>query len=149
MSTELLESVLVDVSRTAQFPITIAWHGGEPLLAGKAFFRRAIELVNQHFEPGTVKNSVQTNGVLLDDEWLKMFQSAGFSLGISLDGPATIHDVKRVYRSGLGSFSRVERSAKRAKALGIPLNAICVVGDLHEGKAALVLQSFERLGIGN
>ena len=145
MSLDLLESTLIDISRIARFPLSIAWHGGEPLLAGKAFFRRAIELIGIYFPAGAVQNSVQTNGVLLDDEWLSLFEAAGFSIGISLDGNREMHDRQRIFRGGTGSYDLVERAALRASLSGIPLNAICVVGEDHVGAAERVLNEIERL----
>jgi uncharacterized protein len=71
MSDEVLEAYIRQTIETHQVPeVTIAWQGGEPTLMGVDFFRRAVELEKKYAPTGVhVENTLQTNGVLLDDEW--------------------------------------------------------------------------------
>ena len=65
------------------------WQGGEPLLAGKDFFRKAVAFQKEFCRDGqVVSNGLQTNGTLLDDEWCAFLAENQFLVGISLDGPA-------------------------------------------------------------
>ena len=87
--------------------IAFAWHGGEPLLAGKEFFRKAVALQQRYAEGRTVENSIQTNGLLVDDEWCAIFRDNNFLVGVSIDGPESIHDAHRVDAGGNPTFARV------------------------------------------
>lgn len=68
--------------------IKIIWHGGEPLLMGHEFFRDAYDLINRYSEKyGTkIKFNLQTNGTLLDDEYIGFFNSNNTAISISYDG---------------------------------------------------------------
>ena len=78
-----------------------SWHGGEPTTLGVDFFRKAVELERKHKPAGwRIRNGIQTNGVLLDDEWGRFLAAEDFSIGLSLDGPAELHDPYRVTRGG-------------------------------------------------
>src|SRR5882724_4546035 len=74
MTAETLER-LVDSYLFYSFPnSTFAFQGGEPTLAGLDFFERLIRLQQQHGRGGqNVSNSMQTNGMLLDDNWAALF----------------------------------------------------------------------------
>ena len=88
--------------------VIVAWQGGEPTLMGLDFFRRSIELVQQYARPGQqVLNTMQTNGTLLDDEWGAFLKENDFLVGISIDGPADIHDTYRVDKGGKPTFDKV------------------------------------------
>src|SRR5512140_2591664 len=86
--------------------VHLVWHGGEPTLAGPDFFRRAVAL--QANRSVRFENLLQTNGALLDDAYLDVLKSLGFSIGLSLDGPAPLHDRARLGRGGASSFQQVQ-----------------------------------------
>ena len=72
----------------------IIFHGGEPLLWGKDNFRKLYEYerhlcsVNPTFR---FFNSIQTNGYLIDDDWIQLFVDMEMSVGISYDGPGDLN----------------------------------------------------------
>ena len=67
---------------------SVAWQGGEPTLAGLAFFEQVVALEAKHARPGTtLANALQTNGVLLDDRWGAFLTTYNFLVGVSIDGP--------------------------------------------------------------
>src|SRR5258705_10695446 len=69
------------------------------------FFRRAVELVERHRQPGQfVKQTFQTNGILLDDDWCAFFKEHDFLVGLSVDVPRELHDTYRRDRGGRGTF---------------------------------------------
>jgi uncharacterized protein len=54
--------------------VVFHWHGGEPLLAGIDFYERAVALQRAFSSSGqVVTNTVQTNGTLLNDRWVRLF----------------------------------------------------------------------------
>ncbi len=108
--------------------ITFGWQGGEPLLAGLDFFRRAVELQERHRRPGArVSNNVQTNGVLLDDEWCRFFHQHNFLVGLSLDGPRPLHDAYRQDKGGQPSFEHVLRGLDFLKKHQVEFNVLTTV----------------------
>ncbi|GAG98419.1 unnamed protein product, partial [marine sediment metagenome] len=111
MTDELLEEYIRQYINAQQIPeVTIAWQGGEPTLMGVDFFKKSIEYQQKYKKPHmTFQNTMQTNGVLLDDEWCQFFKENNFLIGISIDGSKELHDAYRVDKGGKGSFDRVMR----------------------------------------
>lgn len=106
--------------------VSFIWHGGEPTLPGLRFYERVAALQAEHGDGVAYNNSLQTNGTLLDDRWLAFLGEHGYTVSISIDGPADLHDTYRVDRKGRGSFARVQRAIDAVKAAGVPLG-VCVV----------------------
>ncbi len=113
--------------------ITFTWQGGEPTLMGLDFFRQAISYQQQYRKPGTrIQNALQTNGVLLDDEWCAFFQAHDFLIGISLDGPRALHDHYRVDKGGQPTFDRVLRGVRLLQQHGVEFNVLTTVHAANE-----------------
>ena len=105
-----------------------AWQGGEPTLAGLEFFERALELQRRHARVGlAIRNSLQTNGTLLDDAWGTFLAANKFLVGLSLDGPRELHDAYRVDHEGRPSFERVMRGLKVLQRHEVEFNTLTVV----------------------
>ncbi|MBN2473324.1 MAG: anaerobic sulfatase maturase [Pirellulales bacterium] len=108
--------------------IDFAFQGGEPTLMGIDFFRRVIALQREYARAGLrVHNSLQTNGVLLDDAWCEFLAEHHFLLGLSLDGPVNLHDKYRRDREDRGTFDRVTRSMRRLFRHGVDFNVLTCV----------------------
>ncbi|MBD3318923.1 SPASM domain-containing protein [Candidatus Woesearchaeota archaeon] len=103
----------------------IIWHGGEPLIAGKEFYRRAVG--EQSRLSHTFINGIQTNGTLLNEEFLDFFEEHKFGIGFSLDGTQETHDKNRPYRNGKSSFTPTFDAIKRAQERHINNGVICVL----------------------
>jgi uncharacterized protein len=108
MSDALLESYIRQYMESQKVPLAIiAWQGGEPTLMGLDFFKRAMDLVRKYRRPGMViHNTIQTNGILIDEEWCRFFKENNFLVGLSLDGPREIHDAFRVDKAGRPTFDK-------------------------------------------
>lgn len=108
--------------------VVVAWQGGEPTMMGLDFFRRAVDLERKYARPGqAVLNTIQTNGTLLTDEWGAFFKSHGFLAGISIDGPAPLHDAYRVDKGGKPTFDRVMRGLDVLKRHHVDWNVLTTV----------------------
>ena len=108
--------------------VTFAWQGGEPTLMGLDFYRRAIELQNKYRKPGmSFENTIQTNGILLDDNWCAFLKENNFLVGLSLDGPRKLHDAFRIDKNGQGSFDRVTAGLKNLQKHGVEYNILATV----------------------
>jgi uncharacterized protein len=93
------------------------FHGGEPLLAPVLFYRQFVSEVKRLLPPYTqVSYTMQTNGVLLTDAWCQVLGELDIRLGISLDGPAKVHDRYRVDHQGRGSYKATIAGLERAQA---------------------------------
>lgn len=93
-----------------QNEVAFTWQGGEPTLPGLEFYRRAVALQAKYGAGRRVSNSFQTNGVLLDDEWCAFLAENHFLVGLSLDGPAEIHNQYRVTKGGRPTHKLVMRA---------------------------------------
>jgi uncharacterized protein len=108
MSYSILEKVMVDLGALGLPQLEFNWHGGEPLLAGMQFFDTALKFQQKHLPPNcSVRNSLQTNGTLLNMDWVTFLDENSVGVGVSIDGPEDIHNFMRPCRNGLGSFSSV------------------------------------------
>lgn len=109
MSDGVLESFVRQYIGSQRVPeLTFGWQGGEPMLMGLDFFRRATALQEKYRRPGTrIVNALQTNGTLMDDEWGRFFDEHNFLIGLSLDGPKEYHDAYRRDKGGAPTFQRV------------------------------------------
>jgi uncharacterized protein len=129
MADELLEKYIKQlIEAQAGSHITVAWQGGEPTLMGVDFFRRSITYQDKYKRPGVViENTLQTNGVLLDDEWCEFFREHQFLIGLSLDGPREMHDAYRVDKRGRGTFDSVMRGVRLLQKHGVEFNVLTTV----------------------
>lgn len=135
MSDELLETYVrqyIEANRTDV--VQFCWHGGEPLLLGKDFYRRAIALQKKYAGDKRIENTIQTNGLLVDEEWCGLFASNGFLVGISLDGPQDIHDAFRRTKGGAPTFEKVMEAVSLFHSEGVEFNTLSVVNSLCEGR---------------
>lgn len=129
MSDEVLESYTRQYIQLQQAPEAVfAWQGGEPTLMGLDFFQRAVELQSRYRRPGMkIVNSFQTNGILLDEAWCRFFRENRFLVGISLDGPAHLHNAYRLDKGGGPTFDRVMRAVHLLQEYSVAFNILACV----------------------
>lgn len=107
---------------------TILWHAGEPLAAGLAFYEQAYEILGRNnIYARDLRHSVQTNGTLINDKWCSFFQGHKVEIGVSVDGPAFLHDRNRRGWNDRGSFTNAMRGIHCLQRNGIPYAGICVL----------------------
>lgn len=108
--------------------VSFTWHGGEPTLAGLDFFRRAVELQKKYLAGGReCWNNLQTNGILLDDEWCDFLAAEKFDVGLSIDGAKAVHDRYRLDHRDEGTYDRVAAACERLKSRGVKPDLLCTV----------------------
>ncbi|MGC4749652.1 FxsB family cyclophane-forming radical SAM/SPASM peptide maturase [Micromonospora sp. DT201] len=93
--------------------VRVVLHGGEPLLAGVSGIERAVELLRRGAAPVPARVTVQTNGVRLDDSFLRLFDRLDVRVSVSLDGDRAAHDRHRRGPDGRGSHDRVQAALHR------------------------------------
>lgn len=108
--------------------VVFSWQGGEPTLLGIDFFRNVVELQARYKKPEQrIENDLQTNGVLLDDDWALFLKQHRFLVGLSCDGPADLHDLHRVSKGGQPTHERVVAAARLLQRHAVPFSVLCVV----------------------
>lgn len=109
-------------------PTIFAWQGGEPTLAGLEFYRRALDLQGRFAGQGQrVVNTFQTNGVLIDRDWAEFLAGNNFLVGLSIDGPADVHDAMRLGPDGGPSHSLALRAWHLLQERRAAVNILAVV----------------------
>lgn len=107
------------------------FHGGEPLLCSRRFYRAFVTRARQLLLPDTKPVfSLQTNGVLLDGAWCRVLGELGIRVGISLDGLPEENDRRRVDHQGRGSYEAAVRGlriAQRSPYLAQPPALLTVI----------------------
>lgn len=108
--------------------LALVFQGGEPMLAGREYFEKLENaLARMGRRDVQISRSIQTNGTLIDDEWAEFFARHRYLVGVSLDGPAQIHNDLRVDAARKGSFSKVTAGIACLKRRGVPFNILTVV----------------------
>ncbi len=149
MPKDLLERYIVQRLAASPGPIThFEWHGGEPTLLGLDYFRCIVRLQKDHRPPGRiVRNGIQTNGLLLDEAWAQFLKQEGFSVGLSIDGPADLHDAFRRTSGGGTTHAQVVAAFRLLKQHGVFCNALCVLHAENVAEPDRVYDFFRGLGV--
>jgi len=148
ISGEILETYIRQHLEAApERDVLFSWHGGEPTLLGVEFYERVVALQGRHRREGQrVANGIQTNGVLIDDEWCRFLARERFHVGLSLDGPADLHNAYRVTRGGGASHAQAVRAFERLRAQGVSCEILCVVHDRNVREPVRVYRFLKKLG---
>jgi len=108
--------------------LTVVWHAGEPLVLPPSWYEAAFTVLDEELGGHTaLSHSMQTNATLIGDAWCAFFQRRAVRVGVSVDGPADLHDRHRRTRSGAGTHAAVLRGMACLRAHGIAFHAIAVV----------------------
>ena len=129
MTDDILEKYIVkQIQASPESMINFSWHGGEPFLAGIDFFKKVRRLQSVHIPAGkTIVNGIQTNGTLTNDEWCRFLSEEGFIIGISIDGPAELHNIYRRTKDDSTTCEKVIRGFQLLKKHAIVPEILCVV----------------------
>ena len=128
MSRETLEVYIreyIQSQDTAE--VTFGWQGGEPTLMGLDFFTLAVQLQQQYAGGKTISNAIQTNGILLNDQWGEFLAKHQFLVGYSIDGPPEFHDRFRITKSGQPTFVQVMQGLDILKKYQIEFNTLTCI----------------------
>ena len=109
----------------------VVLHGGEPLLMGVEYIQKVLD--HPAVVSGQLKIQIQTNGTLLNDEWISLFLKHNVRVGISLDGPRDIHDKGRKSRNGKGSYEQVIDGIQLLIRRQCPFGVLTVISPEADG----------------
>jgi len=129
MTEDVLEIFTKQYIQAQSVPeVTFGWQGGEPTLMGIEFFKKALTYQEKYQKLGIhINNSLQTNGILLDDAWGSFLKENNFLVGISIDGPKDFHDIFRKDRGGKPSFDLVILGLEVLKKHQVDYNVLTTV----------------------
>jgi uncharacterized protein len=148
MPDELLEQYILQlIEASTDGPVFFSWHGGEPLLAGIEFYRKAVKLQRKYLPPGrTLVNGIQTNGTLLNEEWCRFLAEEKFMVGISIDGTERLHNTHRSNSLGNGTFIKVKEGFELLVSHGVIPEVLCVVHAANVRFPLEIYRFFKSLG---
>lgn len=133
ISEQLLEK-MISAAQNEFDRVMYIWHGGEPLLCGLDFFQKAVLMQKKYSRLGqTISNSVQTNGSLLNDEYIDFFIANDFSVSISFDGPGECNALRC-------RTEETNRTFKVAVEKGLKTASISVI---HAGNCHRQIEMYE------
>ncbi|WP_287449152.1 anaerobic sulfatase maturase [Sellimonas sp.] len=128
--------------------VVFAFQGGEPTLAGLEFFRTFAKTVEEKRKNGQkVSYTIQTNGYVIDDEWISFFRKNRFLVGVSLDGVRKTHDENRLSSDGSGTFEKVFENIKKMQKQQVDVNVLCVLNRQTAEKIEAIYRFFMRKGL--
>ncbi|QAT50957.1 anaerobic sulfatase maturase [Caproiciproducens sp. NJN-50] len=128
--------------------ISFAFQGGEPTLAGLDFYRNFLEIESRYERPGIrVSRAIQTNGVVLDEEWASFLREHQFLVGLSADGTKDLNDLYRKDREGKGTWNRITSVLHLLQKNRVEVNLLCVVTGQCARSPQKVYHTLKKLGV--
>ncbi|MEE8377872.1 MAG: anaerobic sulfatase maturase [Candidatus Aminicenantaceae bacterium] len=126
--------------------VRFSWHGGEPTILGLDYFHRIVELQRKYKSPHQhIFNGIQTNGILLNEEWCRFFAAEDFSVGFSLDGPQELHDRFRVTKDLKPTHKKVMRGYDLLLKHKISFDILCVVNAVNVRSPIQIYNFFKQI----
>jgi uncharacterized protein len=121
----------------------IGWQGGEPTLAGLDFFKKVVAFQQKYGKSGQiVGNALQTNGILIDEEWCNFLHAYRFLVGLSLDGPKSVHDKYRKSVGGKSVWEKVMNTAAMMRKYQVDFNILCVISKANVNRVKEIFNFF-------
>lgn len=125
--------------------MSLSFHGGEPTLVGvrrfDAMAQRAYNVLGDRLAGMTM----QTNGTLIDERWIDTLRRHAVTVGVSIDGPAAVHDAMRVDHQGRGSHAEAVHGLRVLSEAGLDPAVLCVI---VPGRSGLeIYDYFRELGV--
>lgn len=140
-----MEQVIAAATEYAEGYCSFAFQGGEPTLAGLDFFRQVVALQEKYRRPGLqIRNAIQTNGFGIDDEWAEFLSKHQFLVGLSLDGPAELHDLNRRDNQGKRTHDRIMKTVRLFEKHKVEYNILCVVTGKNAKSIQRIYQFYKK-----
>lgn len=127
----------------------VVWHGGEPMTLPAVWYDKAFTLLERESGGLPLRHAFQTNAVGVNASWTDLWRKWKVNIGVSLDGPADLHDSRRRTRRGTGSHAVVMRGVSRLQEAGQPFHVISVLTAQSLSRADDIYDFFTGQGIRN
>lgn len=148
MKEETLEVLVKKVFESVSNHASFVFQGGEPTLMKLDFFKKFIVFVKK-YNTNYVDTfySIQTNGILLDDEWCLFLKENNFLVGLSFDGNPKINDINRVTYDGKGTSDLVVKAIRLLQKHRVDFNVLCVINHYSAYEAKSIYDYCKKIGI--
>ena len=148
----IFESIFTSPFVGEQF--TVCWHAGEPLTVPISFYEAVFERISEadrkyNKQQSQFHYSFQTNATLINQKWCDFCKQHPIHVGISLDGPAFIHDIHRQTRKGTGSHAITMRGVSLLQQNEIDFTVIAVITEDSLDYPDRIFSFFQETGITN
>ena len=150
MSVEILDRA---VRLAFEYPlleprVDVAWHAGEPLAVPLEWYEEAFAAIERRRPPSVeVRHRFQTNGLLVDANWARFFARTRSKVGVSIDGPAELHDLNRRTRAGRGTHAGAMRAVRVLHGENVPFHVITVLTEKTIARPDELFDFYVRNGI--
>ena len=146
MPEDTVRQVLQNLSRSLSSGdhLSLCFQGGEPTLAGLPWFQQFFTLVKELLPGVHFHAALQTNGMLLSEDWCRFLQKEKVLTGVSLDLLPDVHDYARKDAEGHGTYQAVTKSIRLLEKYRVDYNILCTLTNTlarHPDKVYQVLQS--------
>lgn len=143
MNEEVLDTTISKYLKYRFKESIFGWQGGEPTLMGLDFFKKVVKFQQKHGKSGQIiGNALQTNGILINENWGEFLSKYRFLVGLSLDGPKEIHDKYRRSKGGKSVWNKVMRAAKILEKFNVNFNILCVLSRANINQAKKIYDFF-------
>ncbi len=148
MNKETVENLIEKTLTNAEDTCTFAFQGGEPTLIGLDYYKRFVKTVKEKNKGKLrIDYALQTNGIVIDDEWADFFHENNFLVGVSLDGPADVHNMNRTLTDGKPSFSKVMGAINILRKHNVEFNTLTVVTAMTARYTEKIYRFFQKNGL--
>lgn len=151
MNLDIVKKIAIELfsSKIITHPIDFLWHLGEPLAIPISYYEQAFSIINEVGKDRDIEYSFtfQTNAMLINPSWINLIKKHRINIGVSIDGPAFIHDKKRIDKKKAGTHNRVMKGVKMLQEAHIPFSVIMVVTKHSLDYPDLICDFFIKNGI--
>ena len=125
--------------------LSVMFQGGEPTLAGLDYFEYFVQSVKDNIGI-PVSYALQTNGLLTDEKFAKLFKENNFLIGVSLDGNRKTNNRYRTDKNGESVLPQVLNSCSVLKKYGVDFNILSVIDGKNAADIESTWQYFKKHG---
>lgn len=148
---ESLKDILVFACELARFRkekrVNFILHGGEPTLVSPEIYDECLSFVLGMYSELNITISMQTNGLVLTDQFLQIIKKFDIHVGVSIDGSEEIHNYERKTIGGQDSFGVVTKKIEKMLNEQIHVSCLMVLTKYALDKNLDYLHFFEERGL--
>ncbi|WP_079046139.1 radical SAM protein [Carbonactinospora thermoautotrophica] len=127
MTPEVAHAVARSIAaQAASHPVSVVWHGGEPLALPRVRFEALLRPFEELREQGMIQHEIQTNATFITSGWCDLFARYGIEVGVSIDGPAVANINRRDWMGRPARYVQEFTTALNMCREGCPLFSFCL-----------------------